>query len=113
MDLHERFGRRLKLRDLRLILSVLQLGSMAKAAAQLNLTQSGVSRAVADMEHTLGVRLFDRTPLGVEPTRYGRALGKWSNVIFDDLRQGVKENPVFGGYWIARSSRAMTVLRLL
>jgi len=91
MDLHDRVNQRLKLRDLRLLLSVAQWGSMAKAAAQLNLTQSGVSRAIAEMEHTLGVRLFDRTPQGVEPTLYGHALRKWGNAIFDDLRQGVKE----------------------
>ena len=91
MDLHERVSQRLKLRDLRLLLSVAQWGSMAKAAAQLNLTQSGVSRAIADMEHTLGVRLFDRTSQGVEPTPYGSALRKWGNAVFDDLRQGVKE----------------------
>lgn len=91
MDLHERVSQRLKLRDLRLLLSVVQWGSMAKAAAQLNLTQSGVSRAIADMEHTLGVRLFDRTSQGVEPTPYGSALRKWGNAVFDDLRQGVKE----------------------
>jgi DNA-binding transcriptional LysR family regulator len=91
MDLHARVSQRLKLRDLRLLLSVAQWGSMAKAAAQLNLTQSGVSRAIADMEHTLGVRLFDRTSQGVEPTIYGQALRKWGNAVFDDLRQGVKE----------------------
>jgi len=91
VELHERVSQRLKLRDLRLLLSVAHWGSMAKAAAQLNLTQSGVSRAIADMEHTLGVRLFDRTAQGVEPTIYGRALRKWGNAVFDDLRQGVKE----------------------
>jgi LysR family pca operon transcriptional activator len=91
MDLHDRVGQRLKLRDLRLLLSVAQWGSMAKAAAHLNLTQSGVSRAIADMEQTLGVRLFDRTSQGVEPTPYGHALRKWGNAIFDDLRQGINE----------------------
>ena len=91
MDLHERVSQRLKLRDLRLLLSVVQWGSMAKAAAELNLTQSGVSRAIADMEHTLGVRLFDRTSQGVELTPYGSALRKWGTAVFDDLRQGVKE----------------------
>jgi DNA-binding transcriptional LysR family regulator len=91
MDLHDRLSQRLKLRDLRLLLAVVERGSMVKAAAHLNLTQSGVSKAIADMEHTLGVRLFDRTSRGVEPTRYGSALRKWGNAIFDDLRQGIKE----------------------
>jgi DNA-binding transcriptional LysR family regulator len=76
MNLQDRVSQRLKLRDLRLLLSVLELGGMGKAAAHLNLTQSGVSKAIADLEHTLGVRLFDRTSRGVEPTIYGRALRK-------------------------------------
>jgi DNA-binding transcriptional LysR family regulator len=91
MNLHDRVSHRLKLRDLRLLLSVMEIGSMAKAAARLNLTQSGVSKAIADIEHTLGVRLFDRTSRGVEPTLYGRALRNCGNAVFDDLQQGIKE----------------------
>jgi len=91
VDLNDRAIHRLKLRDLRLLLAVIDRGSMAKAAAHLNLTQSGVSKAIADIEHTLDVRLFDRTTRGVEPTLYGRALHKWGNAVFDDLRQGIKE----------------------
>jgi Bacterial regulatory helix-turn-helix protein, lysR family len=45
MTLYDRVSHRLKLRDLRLLLSVMELGSMAKAAMRLNLTQSGVSKA--------------------------------------------------------------------
>jgi DNA-binding transcriptional LysR family regulator len=91
MDLFDRVSQRLKLRDLRLLLAVMEFGSMAKAATHLNLTQSGVSKAVADIEHTLGIKLFDRTSQGVEPTLYGQALRKWGNAIFDDLRLGVGE----------------------
>src|SRR5262245_65223696 len=91
VDLHDRAIHRLKLRDLRLLLAVIDRGSMAKAAAHLNLTQSGVSKAISDIEHTLDVRLFDRTTRGGEPTLYGRALHKWGNAVFDDLRQGIKE----------------------
>src|SRR5262249_1557172 len=91
MDLHDRVSRRLKLRDLRLLLVVAEWGSMAKAATHLNLTQSAVSRASRDLEQTLGVRLFDRTPQGVEPTRYGLALLKGGTAVFDDLRMSVNE----------------------
>jgi DNA-binding transcriptional LysR family regulator len=50
-----------------------------------------VSKTIADIEHTLGVRLLDRTPKGVEPTPYGRALLNRSLAVFDELRQSVKE----------------------
>jgi DNA-binding transcriptional LysR family regulator len=39
----------------------------------------------------LGAPLFDRSPQGVEPTPYGRALLKRSIAIFDDLRTSVEE----------------------
>src|SRR6266540_731529 len=101
MNLHDRVNRRLKLRDLRLLLAVAESRSMAKAATRINLTQSAVSRAIGELEHTLGVRLFDRTVRGVEPTVYGRALLKGGVAIFDDLRTSVSEieflsNPTAG-----------------
>src|SRR5688500_13097515 len=64
---------------------------MAKAATQLSISQPAISKAVADMERTLGVRLLDRTSQGIEPTIYGRTLMRTSTVIFDELRQAVIE----------------------
>jgi DNA-binding transcriptional LysR family regulator len=87
----ERVMRRLKLRELRILTTVAQAGSMGKAAAKLAISQPAVSKAVGEMEHTLGVALLDRTAQGVEPTLYGRALLKWATAVFDDLRQGVRE----------------------
>src|SRR3954453_21735786 len=83
--------RRLKLRDLRVLLAVTKVGSMAKAATQLGISQPAISRAIADMETMLGVSLFDRSPQGVEPTPYGRALIKRGATVFNELNQGVKD----------------------
>ena len=91
MPADTRIRRRLKLRDLDTLLAVAHHGSMAKAAAQLSVSQPAVSKAMADMERTLGVRLFDRTTQGVEPTLYGRAMLKWARAVFDDVRQGMNE----------------------
>ena len=87
----QRIGRRLKLRDLHMLSAVAEHRSMAKAAAALALTQPAITKAIAEMEHTLGVRLLDRTSRGAEPTPYGRALLKWSDVVFDNLHQAVEE----------------------
>jgi DNA-binding transcriptional LysR family regulator len=87
----DRIGRRLKLSDLHLLMTVVQRGSMAKAAAELAVSQPAVSKAIADMEHTLGLRLLDRTRNGIEPTTYGHALVKRGLTIFDELKQGVEE----------------------
>ena len=86
----DRIGRRLKLNDLHVLMAVIQSGSMGMAAGQLHTSQSAISRSVADLEHALGVRLLDRGPKGIEPTKYGRALLDCGVAVFDDLRQGVK-----------------------
>src|SRR5580704_10515920 len=87
----EHISRRLKLRQLEVLIAVAQLGNMAKAAEQLAITQPVVSKTISDLESTLGVRLFDRNRRGVEPTIYGRALLKRSVVVFNDLRTSVTE----------------------
>ena len=91
MDWTDRIGRRLRPRDLHVFLAVAEKGNMAKAAEQLAISRPVVSKTIADLEHTMGVRLLDRTPRGVEPTLYGRALLKRSLTVFDELRQSVKE----------------------
>jgi DNA-binding transcriptional LysR family regulator len=90
MQASDRIGRRMKLHDLHVLMTVVQAGSMNKAAALLNTTQPAVSRSIAELEHVLGVRLLDRHQQGVEPTGYGRALLSCGVAVFDDLRQGVK-----------------------
>lgn len=91
MKWDDRIGRRLKLHDLHVLMTVAEMGSMGKAAERLAVSQPSVSKAIADMEHTIGVRLLDRSPKGVEATAYGRALLRRGMGAFDELRQGIKE----------------------
>ena len=91
MQWTDRIGRRLKLRDLHIFLAVIEHGNLAKAAESLAISRPVVSKTISDLEGTLGMRLLDRNPQGVEPTLFGRALHKRSVVIFDELRQSVKE----------------------
>lgn len=91
IDWDSQLGRRLRLRDLHVLMTVARLGSMAKAAAELGVSQPAVSEVVADLESALGVRLFDRTPQGVLPTPYGTALLKRAVTAFDELRQGIRD----------------------
>jgi DNA-binding transcriptional LysR family regulator len=90
MDWTDRIGRRIRLRDLHIFLTVAKTGSMGRAAIDLAVSQPVVSKSISELEHALGFRLLDRSPQGVEPTRYGRAVVKWGVAAFDDLRQGVK-----------------------
>jgi DNA-binding transcriptional LysR family regulator len=90
MKSSERIGRRIKLQDLHVLITVAQAGSMGKAARSLNTTQPAVSRGIAELEQAVGARLLDRDRNGVEPTPYGRALLHCAAAVFDDLRQGVR-----------------------
>jgi DNA-binding transcriptional LysR family regulator len=90
MQLSDRIGRRMKLRDLHVLMTVVRTGSMGKAAERLNTVQPAISRSIAELEHALGVRLLDRHRQGIEPTEYGRALLDCGVAVFDDLRQGLK-----------------------
>jgi DNA-binding transcriptional LysR family regulator len=68
----EQIGRRLKLRDLRILMAVVDCGTMGKAAERLAISQPVVSKAIADMEHALGVRLLDRSAASSRRPTVGR-----------------------------------------
>jgi DNA-binding transcriptional LysR family regulator len=91
MDDIERIERRLKLHDVRVLICVVEAGSMHKAAQRLRTSQPAISRAIADLEHSLGVRLLERSPRGIQPTPYGRVLVKRGAAAFDEFRQGVED----------------------
>jgi DNA-binding transcriptional LysR family regulator len=91
MEWSDRIGRRIKLRDLHILLAVVQCKSMAKAAEHLAISKPVVSKVIADLEHMLGVRLLERDRHGAEPTIYGTALLKRGTIVFDELREGVKD----------------------
>src|SRR5690242_13477441 len=88
MQWKDRIGRRLKLQDMHILLAAVESGSMAKAAEHLAISQPVVSRAIASLEHTLGVRLLDRSRSGIEPTLYGRALLTHGLAAFNELKRG-------------------------
>ena len=101
MELGERIGRRIKLQDLHVLMTVVQAGSMGKAAQRLRTSQPAISRSIAGLEHAFGVRLLERSAHGVEPTEHGRALLDGAGAVFDELLQAVKKieflsNPTSG-----------------
>ncbi len=100
--------RRITLHDLRVVEAVATAGSMGKAARQLATSQPAVSRSIATLEQTLGVRLFDRTAQGIELTAFGRVLVDRGTVVFDELEHGLRDirflaNPTVGDISIGAS----------
>jgi hypothetical protein len=101
MDWSDRIGRRIKLRDLHVVLAVAESGSMTKASQKLAISHPVVSKTISDLEHMLGVKLFDRTSQGVEVTHslaltyqnrilIGAFSGRFAEVALNGFRGGVQ-----------------------
>src|SRR5262245_15778237 len=115
IDWESQIGRRLRLRDLHVFVTVAHRGSMAKAAQVLGVSQPAISAVIADLEHALGVRLLDRSTRGIAPTIYGDALLKRSAAAFDELKQSVRDidflsNPTEGDLRIGCTDSLSTTI---
>jgi DNA-binding transcriptional LysR family regulator len=86
---NEQIGRRLKVRDIHTLRVVVDAGSMAKAASELALSQSAVSKIVSELEELLGVSLLERSSRGVRLTPAGQVLVDRGRVVFDELTQTI------------------------
>src|SRR5687768_11259777 len=89
IDRYMRSG--LRPRSLQLLVAIDELRQLGKVADFLNITQPAVSKAVAEMERGLGLKLFERTARGVHPTIYGECLIRHARVMLSDLGQARDE----------------------
>jgi DNA-binding transcriptional LysR family regulator len=64
----------LKTRHLVLLVELGRHASILHAAEAAGLTQPAASKLIGELEHALGVPLFERLPRGVTPTWYGKVL---------------------------------------
>jgi DNA-binding transcriptional LysR family regulator len=55
------------------------------------MSQPSVSEVIANVEDTLGVKLLDRSPRGVETTLFGQAMLRRARAVFDELNQAVQD----------------------
>ncbi|GAA5232086.1 LysR family transcriptional regulator [Verticiella sediminum] len=65
---------RLRLRNLRMLLSLAQTQNISHSAAALNTTQPGLSKWLKELEDDIGLPLFERHARGLRPTAYGETL---------------------------------------
>lgn len=88
----DRFVRsHLKTRQLVLLVELGRHGSILHAAQAANLTQPAASKLLADLEHALGVKLFERLPRGVAPTWYGEVMIRRAGAALAELDAGHQE----------------------
>lgn len=93
---------RLRLRQLRLLMALEECGSIHKAAEQVAISQPGATRALNEIEATLGAALFVRSARGLEVNDLGRCVVRYARLIQTDvahLREemlGIQQG--FGGH---------------
>lgn len=80
---------RVHLNGLRAVETVARLGSLAVAAAELNVSVSAVSQQIKRTEKQLGQALFERTPGGLVPTEFGTVFTARLGAGFRELAQAV------------------------
>ncbi|MFA7432732.1 MAG: LysR family transcriptional regulator [Gemmobacter sp.] len=77
---------------LRHIVAVDRCGSISRAAKLMNVTQSAVTKSVADVEREIGYPLFDRLARGVATTLAGRTFVDRARRIVADMDQLIDDS---------------------
>jgi DNA-binding transcriptional LysR family regulator len=83
--------RKFRLRHVELIAELYDCRSISKAARRLSLTQPTLTKALRDVERTLGLALFERTNRGLEPTAYGEIFARHAKIVLAQLRHAAEE----------------------
>ena len=77
----------MNLRQLELFSLVAELGNVTEAARHLYMTQPAVSQTIADLEESLGLKLFDRINRKMHLTFAGEVLYKHSKKILSQVEE--------------------------
>ena len=81
-------------RSLSTFLTVLDEGSVSRAAIRLGVSQSAVSHTLDRLRQSLGDPLFVKSGRGIAPTQYALRAGPHIRQILDDL-QSLSSGPLF------------------
>lgn len=81
----------LKLRHLQMLVAVDRFRHVGRAAEFLALSQPALSRSLAEIEAMLGLRLFDRSPRGTQPTAFGEAVVRFARSVLADFERTADE----------------------
>ncbi len=80
----------MELRQLRYFVRVVELGSISRAAADLDLVPSALSQQITRLEGELATRLLQRTAQGVAPTEAGLAFFQQAQLALRHAEQAAR-----------------------
>ncbi|MDF7775608.1 LysR substrate-binding domain-containing protein [Sphingomonas sp. AOB5] len=81
----------MKLNQIRDVLAVHERGSIRAAARHIGIAQPAVSRSIRELEHDLGVALFERSARGITLTPMGHLFMKRASAVHNELQQARDE----------------------
>lgn len=81
----------MEIQQLRHFLAAIECGTISAAAEAENITQSGLSRSLKNLENSVGLPLVKRNPRGVEPTSFGKMLIAKARLIVNERDNAVDQ----------------------
>lgn len=73
------------IKSLRLYLTVLEEGSITRAAERCHITQPALGLHIRKLEHEMGLQLLERHSRGISPTEAGRVFARHAQAIIEEL----------------------------
>lgn len=74
--------------QLRALIAITESHSFSVASRNLDLSQSSLHRAGRELEHLLGITLFEKARTGITPTRAAELLARAAKLGFAEIKQG-------------------------
>lgn len=105
----------MELRQLRYFVRIVEMGSMSRAARELDVVQSALSQQITRLESELAVRLLQRTPRGVVPTEAGVAFFREAQLALRHADQAVRsaqQSRLSGSVSLGLAPTTATILAL-
>ena len=103
----------MKLSHFRDVLAVAEHGSLRAAGRQLGATQPAITRSIRDIEHELGVSLFERHAKGVRLTEMGRAFVRRAEAVLSEVRRAQEEIGQLKGRMTGEVSVALSTATIM
>ena len=81
----------MKLNQLRDLVAIVERGSLRAAGRHLGIAQPALTRSLRELEHELGVSLFERGRGGMVPTAICQVFVQRANAILNEMRRATEE----------------------
>jgi len=109
------YPRRMELRQLRYFVRIVELGSMSRAAIELEVVQSTLSQQIARLEGELATRLLQRSSKGVTATDAGLAFFQEAQLALrhaDEAARAAQQSRLSGSVSVGLAPTTASVLGL-